>query len=125
MPSPRHLVAAVLLGLAGASFAHGPVSPHERHGHAHAAERFDVRQDQRDDRRFERSLRRGEASGALTWQEARALERQRHNLEAFERRYRADGRISPHERWHLSQLNSTLDRQLQRALNDRQVAWRR
>ncbi len=133
MPSPRHFVALALLGLAGASFAHDPVAAPERQGWHDRGERQewrhdrhqDERYDRRDEQRFERRLHRGEASGALTWQEARALERQWENIDAFERRYRADGHFTSLERTYLAQMRSSADRSLQRELHDRQVAWRR
>ncbi len=111
MHTARTLAAAALLALASTGIAQA--APHR----AATSDRHEWQQDQR--------IRHGLATGALTRHEARVLNQRQDRIDALERRFRADGRYKPQERRQIAQLERDLDRDISRALRNRQTAWHR
>jgi hypothetical protein len=112
MKTSQTLIAAALLAVAGSSFAADDRWNGGRHG-----DLLQTPQEQRQEQQIRDGLRRGE----LTRQEARLLQRQQTRIDAFERRYLADGRLDRHERQHLQQLRREAARDIQRELHDRET----
>ncbi len=80
------------------------------------------------DRRLDRQeewLQRGIRSGALTPQEAHKLAKEQQRLAREADRIRADGWVTPQERFRLHHKLDQADRRFYRELHDRQVAYPR
>ena len=128
MKKIQQIIVGVLAGLALASAStaiayggadryapiHGayPVQPHPDHL---ATPRIDRRQTQQ-----YRRIRQGVHSGALTRPEARRLLHQQAAIHRMERRAKADGIVTPHERRRLHTAQSRADRAIGRLKHDRQ-----
>lgn len=112
MKTAQTLIAAALLAVAGSSFA----DDGRRHGGRHG-DLLQTPQEHRQAQQIREGLRRGE----LTRQEARMLQRQQDRIDAFERRFLADGRLDRHERQRLQELRREAARDIQRERHDREM----
>ncbi len=109
MNTSRTLVAAALLTLAGASFAHGVPAAQA------AYNAVEWRQDQR--------IQRGLADGSLTRAEANLLMAEQARIDELERIFRADGRLSTIERDYLVRMQQQAGQRIFAERHDRQTAW--
>jgi hypothetical protein len=71
----------------------------------------------------QRRINNGLRSGQLTWREYRYLEREQARIARDERRAKADGYISPSERYRLNRELDQASRDIHRLKHNDRVAW--
>jgi hypothetical protein len=71
----------------------------------------------------QRRINNGLRSGQLTWREYRYLEREQARIARDERRAKADGYVSPAERYRLNRELDQASRDIHRLKHNDRVAW--